>query len=602
MKLILILNLFLVYHPSLLKADEPLDWWQTGVFYQIYPRSFKDSDGDGVGDLNGITEKVDYLKQLGITAVWLSPIFKSPMADFGYDISDYRNIEPLFGTLDDFEKLKNTLHLHGMKLILDFVPNHSSDEHEWFQNSVKNITPYRDYYVWKDGRFIDGVRHPPNNWVSQFGGAAWTWNDQRQQYYLHQFHYKQPDLNYRNPLVVEEMKEILRFWLNKGVDGFRMDAVFTIFEDDRFLDEPRSFKPGYLPTDFDYYNHKYMLDQPETFDMIYQFREVLDSYSSQSSKSKKPCSENDVIECDDTMASQLLSAHTGTRFMATEAYSPISDVMKYYGNTTHNGAHFPFNFLFITDLNRQSDASDFEKVIKLWYSNMPTGKWANWVVGNHDQHRVASRYGRELVDGIHMIQFLLPGTVITYMGDELALENTFIRWDETIDPPGLNAGKDRYLKFSRDPERAPFLWDSSVSAGFSTNKDTWLPVHPGYWHFNFQKQLAESKSHFKIYRKLVGLTKHKVLMYGELAIIIPSDWVIMIVRTYEDSFFLTIVNLGSRFETLDLRKSIALPASKLMVYVSSMNSIYQDGDMVPFEEVHLRPKAGIVLTNTNIKA
>lgn len=592
MRLILTLSLALFFHASLSQAKEPLDWWQSGVIYQIYPRSFKDSDGDGVGDLNGITEKIDYLKDLGITAIWISPFFTSPMADFGYDISDYRNIEPLFGTMDDFDKLKTAVHSHGMKLILDFVPNHSSDEHAWFQSSVQKIPPYTDYYVWRDAVMVDGVRHPPNNWVSFFGGSAWTWNDDRQQYYLHQFHHKQPDLNYRNPLVVKEMKDVLRFWLDKGVDGFRMDAVHTMFEDTRLLDEPRSFKVGFVATDHEYYDHKYTLDQPETFDMIYQFREVLDSYSS----SARPQANQDG-DFDDDEVTSLMTRHVGTRFMTTEAYSPISDVMRYYGNATVDGAHFPFNFLFITDLNRQSDAYDFEKTIHSWYLNMPEGKWANWVIGNHDVHRVASRFGEELVDGIHMIQFLLPGTVFTYMGDELAMEDTFIRWDETVDPPGLNAGKDRYVQFSRDPERSPFLWDGSVSAGFSTSKDTWLPVHPGYAERNHERQAAEPKSHFKVYRRLVDLKKHDVVKYGELAVKVPADWVILVVRTYGEEFFLTVVNLGSHFETLDLRKLEIPSASKLVVYVSSMNSVYEEGESVSFEEVHLRPKAALVLTN-----
>ncbi|KAL1449505.1 hypothetical protein WDU94_002007 [Cyamophila willieti] len=426
-----------------------LDWWQTSIFYQIYPRSFKDVNGDGIGDLKGIMHKMGYLKQLGVGAIWLSPIYKSPMVDFGYDISDYRDIEPVFGTITDFNNLLAEAKAKKIKLVLDFVPNHSSNEHIWFQRSVEKIQPYADYYIWKDAKVINGERHPPNNWLSCFGGSAWEWNDKRQQYYYHAFAVQQPDLNYRNPAVVEEMKNVLRYWIEKGVDGFRMDAVPFVFESTNLEDEPLAgdYKE-HEPTDHDYLEHTLTVDQPETFDLIYQFRELLDGY-------------------------KLLDGYT--RVMMTECYSPLDKMMRYFGNSTRRGAHFPFNFLPIERLSRQSNAKDFANTIMEWETKKPKDAWGNWVIGNHDQKRAASRFDAEFIDGLHMMTLLLPGTAITYNGDELGMEDSFIRWDQTVDPQAINVGPKRYQAFSRDFPRSPFQWDSSPNAGFTTNLYSWLP-------------------------------------------------------------------------------------------------------------------------------
>nr|XP_018907799.1 PREDICTED: maltase A3-like [Bemisia tabaci]XP_018907800.1 PREDICTED: maltase A3-like [Bemisia tabaci] len=547
----------------------PMDWWQTSVIYQIYPRSFKDSDGDGVGDLRGIAEKVPYLKKLGVGAVWLSPIFQSPMADFGYDISNFTNIEPIFGSMTDFEKLKDALHAQDIKLILDFVPNHSSDEHEWFVKSVQKIDPYTDYYVWHDGKMVNGTRQPPNNWISGFSYSAWEWHPERQQYYLHQFHKKQPDLNYRSPYLVEEMKNILRFWLDRGVDGFRMDIVLALFEDERFLDEPPVDGTTLEPWNHDYHQHIYIADQPETYDMIKQWRKVLDEYTK---KDGHP------------------------RVMMTEAYSPIDKTMGYYGNTTHPGAHFTFNFLFITDLNAQSTANDFEKVIMKWYDNLPAGKWPNWVMGNHDQRRVASRFGIELLDGLHMIQMVLPGTSVTYNGDEIGMEDTFIRWDQTVDPQGMSVGKDNYLRFTRDPQRTPFQWDHTTSAGFSTNPKTWLPVNPNYWRLNYRNVKREIRSHFRVYQQLVALKEAATIQHGDLNVFALSKYVLAFTRSYEKNpTYVVVVNIGSEIETTEgLQKKGSLP-KYLTVYSASINSGYTQGRKLLADKIKLRPKAGLVL-------
>lgn len=258
-------------------ADDDGEWWRSATFYQVYPRSFKDSDGDGVGDLAGITSKLDYLASIGIDAIWLSPMFESPMVDNGYDVSDFRKIHHEFGDMADYDAMIAKAEEVGIRIMLDFVPNHSSDEHEWFQRSVKREAPYDNYYTWADPVYVDGVRHPPNNWVSVFGGRAWTFVEERQQYYLHQFYAGQPDLNYRNARVIVEMESILEFWLAKGAAGFRLDAINHMFEDAALRDEPVN---SWAEADtYDYTDHIYTKDLDETYDVVYRFKNFIDDYA-----------------------------------------------------------------------------------------------------------------------------------------------------------------------------------------------------------------------------------------------------------------------------------------------------------------------------------
>lgn len=273
--------LFYGYSESQIEHDGvKKDWWEYAVFYQIYPRSFKDSDDNGIGDLNGITSKLQHLKDSGVQATWLSPIFKSPQKDFGYDIQDFFNVDETFGSMADLENMIAEAHRLDMKVIMDFVPNHSSSESEWFIKSENREAPYTDYYVWQDGKDMGpgmGRKAPPNNWQSVFYGSAWTWSDKRQQYYLHQFDKTQPDLDYRQPLVVEKMKEVLRFWMDKGADGFRVDAINHLFEIQDLRDEPRDQCDD--PESYCYTQHIYTKDLLETYDMIGQWRKVLDDYT-----------------------------------------------------------------------------------------------------------------------------------------------------------------------------------------------------------------------------------------------------------------------------------------------------------------------------------
>ncbi|EDW46946.1 GM21039 [Drosophila sechellia] len=403
-------------------SETTKDWWQTAQFYQIYPRSFKDSDGDGIGDLNGITSKLEYLKDLGVTAAWLSPIFKSPMVDFDYDISDFFDIQPEYGTLEDFRTLIKKAKELDLKIVLDFVPNHSSNESEWFLKSVKREKGYEDYYVWHDGKInsTTGKREPPTNWLQYFRGSAWEWNEVRQQFYLHQFAVQQPDLNYRNPLVVEQMKRVLRYWLNEGVSGFRSDALPPLFEvvpdgDGQFPDEVVSGATEDTE-DRDYLTTTYIENQPETIDM-------------------------------------------------------------FYGNRSTEGAHLPFKFNLITVMEQKGlSASNVQEVIDLWLKNIPAGRTPNWVLGNHDKRRAASRYGKEHMEGMNMLVMILPGVSVTYQGEEIGMTDGEISWEDTVDPWGCNSNPNIYEQYTRDPERTPFQWTGGTNAGFTNGSTTWLPL------------------------------------------------------------------------------------------------------------------------------
>ncbi|KAJ4433394.1 hypothetical protein ANN_15653 [Periplaneta americana] len=551
-------------------AAEALDWWQTTVFYQVYPRSFMDADGDGVGDLAGIAQKLDHLQDAGVGAVWLSPIYKSPMADFGYDIANFTDVDPIFGTMKDFEDLKARAQELGIKLVLDFVPNHASNESEWFAKSLQKVDPYTDYFVWVDPKTDeDGNRIPPNNWLSAFGGSAWEWREERQQYYLHQFAIQQADLNYNNPNLVEEMKDVLRFWMNKGVDGFRVDAVPYLFEDPELKDEPLSGDPNAQPGEAAYLSHIYTQNLPGTYDMVEQWREVVDAKKAEDGQ---------------------------TRLLMLETYASLEQVMAYYGTDERPGGHFPFNFLLITDLNNGSTALDFDETVHKWMDNMPAGRWANWVIGNHDNHRVATRYGRELADGLNMIAQLLPGSGVTYNGEEIGMEDTFISWEDTVDPAGVNAGPDRYQLFSRDPERTPFQWDDSVSAGFSTNATTWLPVNENYKQLNLEAQKAADVSHYKVYQRLLEARTLPVIQTGGLQTYAASEEVFAFSRTLEGSSpFVVVVNLGSNQEEVNLATLADVPED-LVVYVASIGSNRQAGAAVSKSNFVLDPKEGLVLT------
>ncbi|XP_073846242.1 maltase A3 [Musca autumnalis] len=551
-----------------------LKWWQTASFYQIYPRSFKDSDGDGVGDLKGITQQLPYLKEIGITATWLSPIFTSPMADFGYDVANLTEIDPIFGTMEDFEALIEKAKAIGVKIILDFVPNHTSDECEWFIKSAAGDPEYKDFYVWHPGKIVDGVRQPPTNWISVFRGSMWTWHEQRQEYYLHQFHAKQPDLNYRNPKVMDMMKDVFRFWLRRGVSGFRVDAVPHTFEispdaEGNYPDEPRN---PYVndPEDYEYFQHIYTTNQPETIDMVYQFRQVLEEMDQE-------------LGGDD-------------RIIMTEAYAPLDVIMQYYGNSTHDGAQIPFNFQLISNLNKNSNAYYYDELINTWLRNMPEGKTANWVLGNHDQSRIGSRLGEDRIDIINMLLLTLPGCSITYNGEEIGMTDVWISWDETVDPQACQSNPENYERLTRDPVRTPFHWNDNNLAGFTESSTTWLPVADNYKYVNVKRERGISYSHLNVYKQLQNLRRETTIQKGESEVKALSENVLGIKRSLAGyPTYVVLLNIHDHVESLNLNSAFSGLTSSLEYVVVTDRSPRRKGDLANTDLITLMPKEAVVL-------
>ncbi len=443
-------------------------WWQTGIIYQIYPRSFMDASADGVGDIPGIIRRLDYLTSLGIDAIWLSPIYPSPMADFGYDISDYTDVNPLFGSLADFDRLVELAHARGLRVILDLVPNHTSNQHPWFLESrASRENPKRDWYIWRDPAPDGG---PPNNWQSFFGGDAWAFDEATDQYYLHLFLKEQPDLNYRNPAVVEALLNTMRFWLDRGVDGFRVDVIWLMIKDEDFRDEPDS--PTYQPGKPDRHRHQhiYTEDQAMVHDVIRAMRRVLDGYEE--------------------------------RMMVGEIYLPYERLMTYYG-TDLDECHMPFNFQLIES---PWGAEIVRGLVDAYEAALPSEGWPNWVLGNHDRSRIGTRAGREQARVAMMLLLTLRGTPTCYYGDEIGMVDVDIPVEKWQDPAGLQQ-KDIKGE-SRDPERTPMQWDASPNAGFCPpDVEPWLPLAPDYHVVNVAVEEAEPGSVLHLFRDLTRLRR-----------------------------------------------------------------------------------------------
>jgi alpha-glucosidase len=507
------------------RADT-LSWWQTGVIYQIYPRSFQDSDGDGVGDLNGIIQRLDYLRWLGVTAIWISPVYPSPMADFGYDISDYRGIHPLFGTMEDFDRLLEEAHKRELKVILDLVPNHSSDQHPWFLESRSSRdNEKRDWYIWKEAGADGG---PPNNWLSVFGGPAWEWNEATGAYYYHAFLKEQPDLNWRNPRVQEAMLDVMRFWLNKGVDGFRVDVMWHMIKDEQFRNNPPN--PAYEPHMATYEQQLplHSTDQPEVHGIVQQMRELLDSYEE--------------------------------RMMIGEIYLPIQKLMTYYG-TEKKEAHLPFNFLL---LSLPWEAKRIAAAIEEYEGALPSWGWPNWVLGNHDQARISSRVGLQQARVAAMLLLTLRGTPTIYYGDEIGMTDVPIPFDEVQDPQGRNMPE---LNLSRDPFRTPMQWTGEEGGGF-TKGQPWLRLAGNLGRVNVEAEKEDPHSFLTLYRRLISLRQAEPSLRQGAYVPLYSDRqaLAFIRRAPGASAFLIILNLTHRpcylnLEDRGLRGRIVLSIS-----------------------------------------
>src|SRR4051812_25724862 len=490
-----------------MEAHQPMDdrylWWQKGTIYQIYPRSFMDSNGDGVGDLRGIHARLDYLEWLGVDAVWLSPIYPSPMADFGYDVADYTGIEPLFGTMADFDSLLQDMHRRGLKLILDLVPNHTSDRHAWFLESRSSRdNPKRDWYIWRDPAPGGG---PPNDWLSEFGGGAWQFDPTTAQYYYHAFLAAQPDLNWRNPELRNAMYDVMRFWLRRGVDGFRVDVIWHLIKDDQFRDNPPNpkFRCGDPP------HHAvvplYTTDRPEVHGVIEEMRQVVDEFQD--------------------------------RVLIGEIYLPVERLVAYYGRDL-SGVHLPFNFSL---LKAPWNARHLARLIDEYEEALPAGGWPNWVLGNHDQPRIASRVGLDQARVAAMLLLTLRGTPTIYYGDEIGMEQVQIKPEDVRDRfemnvPGQGLG--------RDGCRVPIPWDGSPYAVFSGTRP-WLPVPENFQVQNVAEQHKQAGSMLELHRNLIEMRKRsRALQCGSYRPLVATGELLLYVRQHGSERVMVALNLG----------------------------------------------------------
>ncbi|XP_008048417.1 neutral and basic amino acid transport protein rBAT isoform X3 [Carlito syrichta] len=535
-----------------------LDWWQAGPMYRIYPRSFKDSDKDGNGDLKGIQDKLDYITTLNIKTVWITSFYKSSLKDFRYGVEDFREIDPIFGTMKDFENLVAAIHDKGLKLIIDNIPNHTSDKHVWFQMSRTQTGKYTDYYIWRDCTHENGITIPPNNWVSVYGNSSWHFDEVRNQCYFHQFMKEQPDLNFRNPDVQEEIKEIMQFWLAKGVDGFSFDAVKFLLEAKHLRDEIQVNKtqiPVNTVTHYSELYHDFTTTQVGMHDIVRSFRQTMDQYSREPGR---------------------------YRFMGTEANTEnIDRTMMYYGLPFVQEADFPFNH-YLTKLDTLSGNSVYE-VITSWMKNMPEGKWPNWMIGGPDNSRLTSRWGNEYVNTMHMLLFTLPGTPITYYGEEIGMGN--------IVATNINESYNTDTLLSK----SPMQWDNSSNAGFSEASHTWLPTHSDYHTVNVDAQKTQPGSALKLYQELSLLHANELLLSRGWFCLLRNDSHSVVYTRELDGInrvFIVVLNFGES-TLLNLQEMISYLPSRLRIRLSTNSA--KKGSEVDTRGIFLDKGEGLIL-------
>ncbi|XP_078001217.1 amino acid transporter heavy chain SLC3A1-like [Glandiceps talaboti] len=537
-----------------------LPWWQTAVFYQLYPRSFKDTSGDGIGDLGGIEEKIDYLQDIGVNAIWMNSVYKSPQVDNGYDVSDYYDVDPLFGDVSQFQNLLSTLKDKGLRVILDFIPNHSSDHHAWFNESrMSKDNDYKSHYIWVDG--AEGT--PPNNWKSVWGGSAWTYVDEREQYYLHQFLKEQPDLNWRNDDVKKEFDAILEFWLRMGVDGFRINAVQYLLEtDDYSKNEKKNEDNTGNMDDYDYWDHANTREYDGVHDIVRSWRTgQVDHYSTSGAY----------------------------RFLTSDAEDDLKVVTSYYGITD-----FPqnLNFLEIADESGDIIGKKVQELVQDWMESMPDGSHPNFLLGNHDKRRIASRVGQNYIRACHMLLLTLPGSPTIYYGDEIGMEDINIPTNNVLPDP-LAKSK------SRDVARSPMQWSAEDNAGFSNNSDTWLPINSNYGTVNVETQLEDEKSLLNLFKALTSLraAEERVIPVGSISYVSQNDDVFAYIRESSLSGFnryLVAINfgLGPRTDDDYATQESSLPAEGEVVVSTGMD---RNGERVKLTKLSLKGGEGVVI-------
>lgn len=527
-------------------------WWKEGVVYQIYPRSFKDSNGDGVGDIRGIIEKLDYLKELGVDIIWLNPIYKSPNDDNGYDISDYRNIMDEFGTMEDFNELLSEMHKRGIRLIMDLVVNHSSDEHQWFIESRKSKdNPYRNYYIWKKGN----RDNPPNNWGSFFSGSAWKYDETTDEYYLHLFSKKQPDLNWENEKVREDVYNMMKFWLDKGIDGFRMDVINFI-----------SKVPG-LPNgeknERDLYGNSFPLiaNGPRIHEFLKE------------------------------MNSEVLSKYDVMTVGETPGVTPEIGALYVGEDRKELSMLFQFEHMDIDSGSSKWDIkpwrlTKFKKIMTKWQEELQGKGWNSLFLNNHDQPRLVSRFGNDgkyRVESAKMLGTMLhmmQGTPYIYQGEEIGMTNVHFDINEYKDIEIINAynelvkggvmEEDKFMAAvhfkGRDNARTPMQWDASENSGFTTGKP-WIRVNPNYKDINVEKALQDNNSIFYYYQRLIKLRKENaVIVYGNFEEILrDNENIYAYIREYNNDRLLIIVNFYEEETVFELPDSLSFKDKELVI-------------------------------------
>lgn len=477
------------------------------IIYQIYPLSFKDGNGDGYGDLAGIISRLDYLQDLGVTGIWLSPIYASPMKDFGYDVADYCRVDPLFGDLEKFDQLIKEARQRNLKVLLDYIPNHTSDQHPWFREAKSSKNNHkRDWYIWADPA---SDSKPPNNWMSVFGGSSWEYDKGTQQYYFHQFLKEQPDLNWRNPKVQQAMLNVLEFWLKRGVDGFRIDALFFLFEDKKLRNDPQNKRfHGKKNEPFHALRRVYDYNQPEVFSFVDRVFALVQKYPS--------------------------------KLLISEIPGDITSFAKLY-RQTNSCVHLPFNFSLI---NLPWKANDYQQTVSRYLNSLKERKLANFVLGNHDCSRVASRIGAEKARLLAMLELTLPGMAFIYYGDEIGMENVSIPRKHRRDLYGIRV----HPRFGRDGERTPMQWDDSANAGFSTGKP-WLPIAANYEITNVKNEQKSKTSILSLYQTLIRLKKNHPALSGSFRFLENKNpALIAFERTGKTGRLIIILNYSQKSE------------------------------------------------------
>jgi alpha-glucosidase len=530
--------------PSQSAQATNLQWWQTAVIYEVAVVSFQDSNGDGKGDLPGLINRIDHLEWLGIDALWLTPIYTSPFLDLGYDIADFCGVNPAFGTMADFDRLLAELHARDIRLILDFVPNHSSDRHPWFVESRSSRSnDKRDWYVWANASSNGG---PPNNWLSRFGGSAWEWDQETEQYYYHSFLKEQPDLNWRNPKLRAAMYEVLRFWLRRGVDGFRVDASAVLVEDELLRDDPPNPDNGADTPPPQRLKRIFTDDRRESLTYLEEMREVVDEFPN--------------------------------RVLAGEVQGKIDRIGQFYGEKKPR-FHLPLNFAL---LDCPWDALSLQANIDAYLNAIPDEAWPDWVIGGHDKKRVASKLGQEQARILAMLLLTLKGTPFLFAGDEIGMEQVEIPEDHIQDPfeklvPGYG--------LNRDPQRSPMRWDGSDGGGF-TSGTPWLPLGSDVGERNVERLKNDRRSLLLLYRRLIGLRhREPLLTAGDYRPMRSSNDILTYKRVGQDGEVLVALNITNEPRRLqwDGRGSILLST-----YLDDAES-RAEGPML------LRPNEGVII-------